>query len=201
MRGAAIRPVPSYAVIDRGVLEQVERELADDRDEARAELDEAFARFEQTQPQLADRITAVLAGPLDETALALGYFLSISIWLAFERRFDIRLGEVTEDALHATDAAVALEEELRASHEEEPFDLDDVIAVEQPGVLTFVHEHVDAALDMTARAERNEANDDAEVDVEDVDLIYRTILVLVLALSHAVVPVAGAASPSGEMMA
>ena len=34
-----------------------------------------------------------------------------------------------------------------------------------------------------------------------VDVIYRTILVLVLALSHAVCPAAGAPSPSGEMLA
>jgi hypothetical protein len=199
VRGAAIRPVPSYAVIDRGVLERVERELADDGLEARAELDEAFARFEQTQPYLADRITAVLGRDLDETALALGYFLAISIWLAFERRFDMRLGEVTADALQATEDAVALEEELRTGHAEEPFDLDDVITLEQPGVLTFVHEHVEAALDTTARLERGD--DETEVDVDDVDLIYRTILVLVLALSHAVVPEAGAPAASGEMLA
>ena len=177
----------------------MERKLADDGAEARAELDEAFARFEQTQPQLADRITAVLGRDLDETALALGYFLAISIWLAFERRFDRRLGEVTADALQATDDAVTLEEELRASHAEEPFDLDDVVALEQPGVLTFVHEHVEAALDTTARFERGDGDED--VDEDDVDLIYRTILVLVLALSHAVIPEAGAAAPSSEMMA
>ncbi len=195
VRGVAIRPVPSYAVIDRGVLERVERELADDCDEARAELDEAFARFEHTQPHLADRVTSVLARPLDETALALGYFLVIAIWLAFERRFEVRLGEVTRDALEATDAAVALEEELRANHVEEPLDLDDVIALEQPGVLTFVHEHVEAALDTTS------VRDEADVDVDDVDQIYRTILVLILALSHAVVPESGASAPSGEMLA
>src|SRR5450631_1254392 len=134
VRGAAIRPVPPHAVVDASVLARVERELADDTTSARGELDEAFARFERTQPQLAERIGAVLGRPLDETALALGYFLSIAIWLAFERTFAERLCEVSDDALAAIEASLKLEEELRASHGDEPFDLDDVVSIEQPGV-------------------------------------------------------------------
>ena len=75
VRGAAIRPVPRYAVVDAATLEQIERELADDSPSARGELDGAFARFETTQPHLADAISLVLSKPLDDTALALGYFL------------------------------------------------------------------------------------------------------------------------------
>ncbi len=148
VRGAAIRPVPRYAVVDAAALEQIERELADDSPTARGELDGAFARFESTQPNLADTISQVLSKPLDDTALALGYFLSIAIWLSFERTFgEERLREVTQDAIDATEQAIKLEEELRAAHGDEPFDLDDVVSIEQPNVLAFVHEHVDAALD------------------------------------------------------
>jgi len=197
VRGAAIRPVPPHAVVDASVLARVERELADDTDAARGELDEAFARFERTQPHLADRVGAVLGRPLDETALALGYFLSIAIWLAFERTFGDRLNVVDADALKATEDSIALEEELRAAHGEEPFDLDDVVSIEQPGVLAFVHEHVDAALDVAARAE---GGDDREIDVDDVHTVYRAILVLTLALSHAVAPANGAARGS-ELLA
>jgi hypothetical protein len=198
VRGAAIRPVPEYAQVGAAVLEHVERDLASDTDEARGELDAAFGRFERTQPQLADRVSGVLAHPLDETAIALGYFLSIAVWLAFERTFADRLGEVTEDALRATDDAIALEEELRASHSEEPLDLDDVVAIEQPGVLAFVHEHVDAALDVAARAEGGPEKD---VDVDDVHTVYRTILSLTLALSHAVLPAEGTMRRSAELIA
>lgn len=198
VRGAAIRPVPPHAVVAGEVLEQVERDLASDSDHARGELDDAFGRFERTQPQLADGISQVLAKPLDETALALGYFLSIAIWLAFERAFGARLGEVSADALKATEDALALEEELRAQNGAEPFDLDDVVAVQQPGVLAFVHEHVDAALDVVARAE-GDPGGEREVDVDDVHTVYRAILVLVLALSHAVQPLGG--GPSKELLA
>jgi hypothetical protein len=201
VRGAAIRPVPSYAVVRQDVLDRVERDLASDTDQARTDLDEAFGRFERTQQHLADRIGEVLSRPLDDTALALGYFLSIAIWLAFERTFGARLGEVSSDVLCATEDALALEEELRAKHGDEPLDLDDVVSIEQPAVLAFVHEHVDAALDVAARAEAaNAPTEDRDIDVDDVHTVYRAILVLTLSLSHAVRPTAGMRG-SAELLA
>jgi hypothetical protein len=200
VRGAAIRPVPRYAVVSRQTLEQIERELADDSPRAHGELDGAFARFESTQPHLADTISQVLSKPLDETALALGYFLSISIWLSFERTFgDARLREVSPDAIAATREAIALEEELRAGRGDEPLDLDDVVSIEQPNVLAFVHEHVDAALDPTTRSASGA--EPREIDVDDVHVVYRCIVLLTLCLSHAVLPVDGASRNSRELMA
>jgi hypothetical protein len=204
VRGAAIRPVPRYAVVERGTLDGIEHELAEDSPRARDELDGAFARFESTQPNLADSISQVLARPLDETALALGYFLSIAVWLAFERTFgDQRLREVSADALKATAEAIALEEELRATNGAEPLDIDDVVSLEQPHVLAFVHEHVDAALDPAARAAQDggEPGEVREVDVDDVHAVYRATVLLTLCLSHAVVPVDGASRGRDELMA
>lgn len=196
VRGAAIRPVPKYAVVERATLERIEQRLADDSSRGRDELDAAFARFEATQPQLADAISQVLSRPLDETALALGYFLSIAIWLSFEQTFgEQRLREVSADALQATAAAIALEEELRASRGDEPFDLDDVVSVEQPNVLAFVHEHVDAALTT------QEDGGGREVDVDDVHAVYRATILLTLCLSHAVISVDGASRGRDELIA
>lgn len=192
VRGAAIRPVPGYAVVDRDVLDAVEDDLADSGLSSKSDLDDAFGRFEQTQPALAARAATVLARPLDETALALGYFLTIAVWMAFERAFGARLEEVTEEAAIAAEKALELEEELRASHGDEPLELEDVMAIEQPGVLAFVNEHVEAALEPTDAEPR-------EVDVDDVHAVYRSVLVLTLALSHAVVPRAG--SRPREMLA
>ncbi|MEI7891764.1 MAG: hypothetical protein WCI05_01660 [Myxococcales bacterium] len=184
LRAAAIRPVPSHAVVPLAVLDQVERTLGEDSLRAREELGLAFERFERTQPELADRVARVLSRRLDETALALGYFLSISIWIAFDKAFGKRLVEVTADVLDATEAAITLEEELRAARGDDPLDLDDVVTLEQPAVLGFIHEHVEAALDVdSALAPRN-----GRVNVDDVDRVYRVIVVLTLALSHAVLP-------------
>ena len=196
VRGAAIRPVPRYAVVERETLERIEHRLADDSSRGREELDGAFARFESTQPHVADAISQVLSRPLDETALALGYFLSIAIWLSFEQTFgEQRLREVSADALQATAAAIALEEELRASRGDEPFDLDDVVSIEQPNVLAFVHEHVDAALTT------HEDGGGREVDVDDVHAVYRATILLTLCLSHAVLPVDGAGRGRDELIA
>jgi hypothetical protein len=204
VRGAAIRPVPRYAVVDAATLDEIERELADDSPRAHGELDGAFARFESTQPYLADLLSQLLAKPLDDTALALGYFLSIAVWLAFERTFgEARLREVSQDALEATEQAIKLEEELRAAQGDEPFDLDDVVSIEQPNVLAFVHEHVDAALDpaLRERAAATAETERGDVDVDDVHSVYRAIVLLTLCLSHAVLPVDGASRGSRELMA
>jgi len=184
VRGAAIRPVPPYAVVDREVLDRIEEELAENGLSPKSDLDDAFGRFERTQGALAARAAQVLARPLDETALALGYFLTIAVWMAFERAFGARLGEVSEQELEAAESALSLEEELRATHAHEPLELEDVMAIEQPGVLAFVNEHVEAALEPTDAEPR-------EVDVDDVHAVYRAVLVLTLALSHAVSPVTG----------
>ncbi len=176
VRRAAIRPVPTFAQVPARALAAVEEELGEDDEQSRARLDEAFARFERTQPALADRISTALNGPLDETALALGYFLTLAIWLAFDRVFQGELGEVTETALGSVEEALQLDEQIRLSDPAEAVDSDDVVAMEQPDILSFVHEHLDAAL---------EANAD-EVDVDDVHSIYHVVLVEVLALSYAV---------------
>jgi hypothetical protein len=178
VRRAAIRPVPSFAQIPLRALAEVEEQLASDDDEARGKLDDAFGRFERTQPALADRIAQILAGPLDETALALGYFLTLAVWLAFDGVFHDELEEISAVALTGVEESLKLDEQLRLADPAEALDSDDVIAMEQPDVLSFVHEHIDAALEANA----------SEVDVDDVHEIYRVVLIEVLALSYAVRP-------------
>lgn len=165
-----------WARVDTRILEKVEEQLASDDEGAKKRLDESFARFEEAQPVLSSRISEILAGPLDDTALALGYFLTLAIWLGFEESFKSDVGQVDAVGLAAVDEMLKLDEQIRLSDPAEVVDSDDVVAMEQPEVLAFVHEHLDAAL---------EANAD-DVDVDDVHEVYRIILVLVLALSYAV---------------
>jgi len=157
-------------------LEGVREGLADDDEGARAQLDEAFERFERSQPALASHLAEALGQPLDETALALGYFLALTVWLAFERAQGQHLDAVTDEQIRATIELLTLDEELRRADPAESLDTDDVVAMEQPHVLAFIHEHIDATLD--AHAE--------QIDVDDVHTVYRLVLVEVLALSYAV---------------
>lgn len=200
VRGAAIRPVPPWAVVERRTLQRIEDEIArlSEDDDTRT-LDDAFERFERSQPILAARMNEVLSRPLDNTALALGYFLSIAIWMGFEAQFPNRVTSVTAESLDATDASLALEEELRAKRPDEPIEVDDVIAGAQPGVMAFVNDHIEQALE-TALEE--EAGQPREVDVDDVHFVYRSLLALALALSFAVQPAGGEATRGGtEMLA
>src|SRR5437588_8485011 len=86
--------MPPYARVPAGVLGEIENDLSDEDEIARDRLDSAFARFEATQPAIAERVARALGRPIDETALALGYFLTLAVWLAFERNFEGR--EVAE---------------------------------------------------------------------------------------------------------
>jgi hypothetical protein len=165
--------------------------LAEDDDAARAQLDDAFERFEQTQSALASRVAEALGKPLDETALALGYFLTLAVWLAFEQAHGQHIHQVQEEELCATEELVALDEELRRADPAEALDTDDVIAMEQPNLLEFVHEHVDATL---------EAHPE-EIDVDDVHTVYRMVLIEVLALSYAVERPAGYPVAKTELLA
>lgn len=168
--------MPTWAKVGARVLEKIEEQLAADDDGAKKRLDESFARFETAQPALSARVSSILAEPLDDTALALGYFLTLAIWLAFEDSFRGEVLEVDTVGLSAVDEMLQLDEQIRLSDPAEVVDSDDVVAMEQPQLLEFVHEHLDAAL---------EANAD-EVDVDDVHEVYRAMLILVLALSYAV---------------
>lgn len=178
VRRAAIRPVPSYAKVVSPDVERVEDTLSSDDPESEERLTEALGRFETTQPALSSRVAVALGRPLDETALALGYFLSIAVWMTFEASFGARLGEVQESDLDASSQALALDEELRRDAPDEAVDTDDVVAMEQPAMVEFVREHVEVALEAHA--------DDVELD--DVDSIYRLILLEIVSLSYAVRP-------------
>jgi DNA-binding protein Fis len=174
---SAIRPVPSYARIPTHALDALRLELADDDEEfTRSQLDDAFERLEKTQPVLAAYITETLSKPLDEMAIGLGYFLIISIWLGFEQMHGTELHRIEIDELQATRELLLLDEQLRQTDPSDVLETDDVIAMEQPELLEFVHDHVDRTLDSHAD----------EIDLDDVQEVYRVILTEILALSYAV---------------
>ncbi len=50
VRRSAIRPVPSYAGVPQHALDTVREGLADDDEEARSQLDEAFERLSARSP-------------------------------------------------------------------------------------------------------------------------------------------------------
>lgn len=191
VRRSAIRPVPGYAKVQAYCLESVRESLSEDDEDARTQLDDAFERFERTQPALANRVAEGLNKPLDETALALGYFLTLAVWLAFEQAHSHHIDEVKAQEIDATEQLLALDEELRRADPAEALDSDDIIAMEQPHLLEFVHEHIDSTLEAHAH----------DIDVDDVHAVYRVVLVEILALSYAVQRPAGYPMAKVELLA
>jgi hypothetical protein len=158
-------------------LDVLRLELSEgDEESTRTQLDEAFERFETRQPILAAHVTSSLALPLDEAALGLGYFLAIAVWLGFEQVYGEKLKSIGDDELHATRELLLLDEQLRQSDPTDVLETDDIIAMEQPELLEFVHDHIDATLETNTR----------DVDVDDIHEIYRVILTEILALSYSV---------------
>lgn len=192
VRRSAIRPVPSYARIPTHALDALRLELAEgDEEVTRAQLDEAFERFENDQPVLATYVTDALSQPLDEAALGLGYFLAISVWLGFEQVHGSELRTVGTEELQATRELLLLDEQLRRNDPSDVLETDDIIAMEQPELLEFVHDHVDTTLE----------NNADEIDVDDVHEVYRVILTEILALSYAVERPAGFPVARTELLA
>lgn len=188
VRSAAIRPVPSFAVLPREALELVEEWLGNNEKTTEQRLDEIHEALELKQPLLAERLGEAFAKCHDEVAEALGYFLGLTLYKAFEEAFDPFLGRVTADALTSVEEALTLDEQLRSADPADSVDSDDVIAMEQPHAVAYIHEHLDTALEMHA--------DSADVDA--VHAIYRTLLVELLALSYAVIAPSGVQAPSDE---
>lgn len=176
VRKSAIRPVPSFARIHAGIVEKVRQGLISEGLDSQAQLDQAYDDFESTQFVLAEYVGTVLNRPLGDAILALGYFLSLSIWMIFDSYQGSALRTIGKDELASTKQLFALDETLRESEPHEVLETDDVVAMEQPALVAFVHEHVQATLDAQG----------AHIDPEELRAIYRMLLIEILALSYAV---------------
>lgn len=181
VRQSALRPVPSYARLSEHAISRVREQLLEENAHSEAALDEAFDGFEDAQKPLADHVGEVLGGSLSDTLLAVGYFLSLTIWLTFQRSIGSELQTISQDELHSTMELFALDEELRQGRPHDPLDTDDVVAMEQPALVQLVHEHIKKVLDQEG----------SEVNAEHVRKIYRMLLIEILSLSYAVRAPAG----------
>jgi hypothetical protein len=176
VRSAAIRPVPAFAQLTAAAIEESESWLGGEDDVTEQRLSEAFERFETEQPVLARHVGNALTRSGDDIAVALGYFMTLVIWLAFDSTFSSDLRRVSETDLTGVEEALDLDEQLRGSDPAEAVDSDDVVAMEQPHIMSFVHQHIDVALDVHA----------GDIDVDAIHRVYRVILVELLVLSYSV---------------
>lgn len=189
VRKAALRPVPRHAVIEERVVVELEEQLDDDS-ALQELLDSAFRDMDRVQPVLSRWLAEKVSSPSDDLAQSLGYFLVVTVYLAFRDAFPSRLAVVDETALSLAQATFDADEELRRNDPTEVLETDDVVAIQQPALLQFVQHHLDQAVEQSGPSP----------DLPAFDLIYRSVLVEVIALSHAVAPSSGDL-PQGEIFA
>jgi hypothetical protein len=182
LRKAALRPVPRWAVVDELAIDALEERLGEGEARLQEVLDAGYREMDRIQPHLASWLAQEVSSPTDELAQSVGYFLAVTVYLAFKEAFPTRLEGVDELALKLAMDTLSVDEDLRANDPHEVMESDDVVAMGQPVVVEFVQHHLDEALE--------QAEDEA--DLGAFDAVYRAVLVEVIALSHAV------RAPEGE---
>jgi hypothetical protein len=118
----------------------------------------------------------VLSRPIDDAARGLGAALGLTLWLAFSMFAGARLGVVREEDCDAAQKLLEVDEQLRRDDPRIVMESDDVVAAQQPAIACFVQARLDDTLAVFAD----------EIDVDDVDVVYRMALVEALVLSYAV---------------
>ena len=173
-RGAAIKPVPRYAVVSQALLDQIEDQ--EDWDDASG-IAERLARLPVRQPDIYADVIDRKNARIDDIAKSFHHSVTSRLVQIFDAAFPDRVLAVPTQELRVIEESLVIEEELRAEHPEEPFELDDVVSREQPAVVTFLQRVLEETLEEVS---------DRDVDLDDVHVVYRKILGYVLALSHAV---------------
>ena len=169
----------------------VEGAFAGGDERARRVLTDGLERFGVRQDALARYLADTLAQPLDPPALALGRTLGVAVFMAFEASPGARLRRLDVDAVAAADAALSADEELRRTDPLDALDSEDIVAIEQPALVAFVNEQIGLTLERHAES----------IDVDDVAVVFRAILVEILALSWAALPPPGYPAEGEEPMA
>lgn len=181
LRKAALRPVPRWAVIDEDVVTTMESQLEGEGDALQHTLDTTFREMDRKQPVLAQWLAERVSDRSDDLAQSLGYFLAVTVYLAFREAFPTRLATVDETQLALAIETFAADEQLRRDDPAEIMETDDVVAMTQPSLVHFIQHHLDEAIEQAGESP----------DLEAFDHVYRTVLVEVVALSHAVTPPEG----------
>ena len=190
-RKAALRPIPRHAVVERHIIDALESSLDAGDPSLQESLDRGYTELDRRQPVVAAWVSELLSNTEDELVQSVGYFLAVTLYLCFRDAFPRRLTEVSDEALRMADETLRADEELRAADPREILDSDDVLALRQPAVVGFLQHHVSEALDQG----------EGELNLDELDALYRTLLVQIIALSDAVSSPSGEVGPTREMLA
>lgn len=174
----AIPPIAPYARVSERVITEIVGAFSPNGEIDENVIREQLTRLRTAQPILEKRAMQRLATRrMDESVRAVGIFLSLSIWLSFEHMAVHGLCTISAEAWDYAEQILKLDENLRQRDPGALFESDDVIAAHQPDIAVFARERIQEAIQQS----------DGSI-VDEMDAIYRLVLVEVLALSYAVRP-------------
>jgi hypothetical protein len=176
----AFESFPPYARIDPEVLGEVRARLLRESSDLGKTLAAAFRALERRQPAIANFIAHDLASIDDPGVQGVAYFMAMLVVLTFEESFGRRLAGVELGDLDAALELLIADGELRAASAPGAFYSEDAVAIGQPAVVKLLRAEFDAALELVPSSETAIA--------ASLDHFYETLLVLTLALTHAVAP-------------
>jgi hypothetical protein len=185
VENVAFEPVPDYARVQPDVLREVRSRLLREPSLAAA-LDAAFVAIERRQPAIANFIAHDLAGIDAASAQGVAYFLAMLVVLAFEEAFGRRLGCVDLGDLTWSLDRLLADGELRAAGRAGRFYSEDALALGQPAIIKLLRAEFDVALSSLPKNAESEC--EAAQLTKQLETFYQTLLVLTLALTHAVAP-------------
>lgn len=172
----ALEAIPPYAQVAPSVLTSVLSRMLGDPEALTLALDDGFRAMESRQPCLAEFVSGELALIEGPKLSAVGYFLAVLVYLAFEEAFGDRLGRVQNADVMQTLDQLLTDGELRTRDVERVSYSEDAIALGQPALIALLRSEVDRALEA--------APEDAVT--ERVDALYEMLLVELLALTRVV---------------
>ncbi len=176
----AFEAVPDYARVDADVVRTVRTRLLEGAGAIGSTLDAGFRAMERTQPAIASFIAHDLASIDDPDAQGIAFFLAVVVVSSFEEAFGHRLGCVELADLRQALERLIADGELRGASGPGRFYSEDALAVGQPALVRLLRAEFDAALEIAPRAKGDLG--------PALDVVYETLLVTTLALTHAVAP-------------
>ncbi|MCL2823841.1 MAG: hypothetical protein FWD57_07620 [Polyangiaceae bacterium] len=182
---SAIPVVPSFARLPEHAVEKACATLMDGSGVFRPVLlRKAFIECEQQQPGLSTWVGRRIARANDDAARGFGMAMAMAIWTAFSQHFGNRIRTMATGDCTTVEGILHADKEMRQIDPNVTLESDDIIAVHQPEIAKLVR----ASMEETLATDVEEQPDSDPIDVDEVDAVYRMLLVEVLALSYAVVP-------------
>lgn len=177
----AFAAVPGYARVSADAVAAVRARLLSQLNApptTQVRLDAAFRSLEERRPALAAFIAEELANVEEPGAQAVAYFVAMLVVGAFEEQFGPRLSAMQLSDLNQAMAALIADGEVRGSGLAGRFYSEDAVTLGQPAVMKLVRAEIDRVAADVPEASATRA----------LDTFYESMLVLVIALTRAVVP-------------